>query len=538
VESIKEYLKTVTLFSGLSEEVIDLLARTAEERHFPEGAKIVKKGEPGTSAFVLKEGVAETLLETATGAPVHLSKIGPGEVFGELALLDGEARSASVVATRDTTVLEIRRDLFLEEVAKHPKISLKLLSVVVKRLRRAESVVSDFAEKIYGDVLPRLEKTVSAQLDSAKTISEQSKERLAWISEKAEDSLAQAESLKAYLKWVVSIVGVLLTVAGGVAGFFGYQRYESFQVKWEQKWDAELGKRLDEVKNLESRTTELKEEAKRFVDDLKEDAQFLRTLRTSREAYEKLLVDELRQNLQLEGAAPVVSDEPPSDSFKEFFVSYRRLLRDVLGRPENWESVTLVNALELLAEIRRCNYVRLDEEEWVTVIGAIEQAVRHPPKHWLERRRLGDVVENLYELMIKANSPRTARALRENMENLLKLEKSEFLGREGEEQAALIAAGLDINPSQTSKILNELRKHESVWRRSQAAVTLITLGKYEGWRPSGRTLQVSSLNRRRKRRSNGGTEKRRLTQRQCVSPKSSCIRRRNGLEHAISISMS
>jgi hypothetical protein len=198
------------------------------------------------------------------------------------------------------------------------------------------------------------------------------------------------------------------------------------------------------------------------------------------------LVDELRRNLQLKGVAPVVSGEPASDLSRAFSVAYRRLLRDVLGKPENWESVTLVNALDILAEIWRRNYVRLDEEEveeeedqeeWESVIGAIEQAVHHPPAHWLERRRLGDVVERLYKLMGDVY-PVAKRALTEEIQNLL---SSEFLLGRGEEQAVLVAASLDIDHPQVSKTLNKLREDKSRWRRSQAAVTLITLGKEAGW---------------------------------------------------------
>jgi len=80
MESIKEFLRTLPLLSSLSDEEIELLARTCEERRFPAEAHILRKGEPGASAFILKEGAAETRLEKPTGAPLRLSKNRPRRV--------------------------------------------------------------------------------------------------------------------------------------------------------------------------------------------------------------------------------------------------------------------------------------------------------------------------------------------------------------------------------------------------------------------------------------------------------------------------
>ena len=157
------------MLSGLSDQEIDLLARTAAERRFRADERIVRQGEAGTAAFIMMEGAAEALIEKPGAEPLRLSKILPGELFGELALFDGSPRSATVVAAVDCVVVEISRESFLQEVARNPEAALKLLAVLAKRLRRAESVVSDFSDRIYGDVLPRLQQAVSAQLDSAKT---------------------------------------------------------------------------------------------------------------------------------------------------------------------------------------------------------------------------------------------------------------------------------------------------------------------------------------------------------------------------------
>jgi CRP-like cAMP-binding protein len=93
---------------------IEYLATHAVEREVPAGAIVVRQGDVGDAFFVIAEGRAEVL---GDGRVVH--RIGPGEAFGEIALLEDVPRTASVRATTLLRVLEISRDDFLDVVAGH-----------------------------------------------------------------------------------------------------------------------------------------------------------------------------------------------------------------------------------------------------------------------------------------------------------------------------------------------------------------------------------------------------------------------------------
>jgi CRP-like cAMP-binding protein len=452
LESIAEFLRALPLLSGVRDEEIDLLARTAEERRFPAGEHIMHMGEAGVSALILREGEAEVRLEKPTGAPVQLSRIGPGELFGELALFDGEPRSASVIATRDCVAIEISRDLFLREISEQPEVALKLLSILAKRLRRSDRVVSYFADRIYGDVMPRLEAAVAAQLDSAKTICEQSKQHVASTAETAGRVLDAAEKRWSSVTRLVGIGGALLASGLTILGFFGFQQYRDFHELLDEK----------------------EQEVTVAVDEIKRERSYLKVLKETTTVFDKL-----RRDLQLDvsGGASRLA-ESPREAGREFGVAYRELKRDYLSEASKWESEILIEALELVAEISERGYVLMGESDWDVVLDAIEQAVKNPPDHWLQRQRLGSLVEVLYEDMSEGYV-QGARSLVESLERRLDAQDQD---REAEQQTALMLARLGNESRSVRRVLRELQEADSPWLRSEAAVDLIALGDEAGWR--------------------------------------------------------
>ncbi len=387
---MKEFLRTVSLFSGFRDEEIELLARTARERSFPEGAHIVRTGEPGTSAFVLKQGAADALLEKPGGKPVLLSKIGPGEIFGEIALYDGEPRSASVVATQDTTVIELNRELFLLEIARRPETSLKLLAAISKRLRRSEGIVSNFADRIYGDVLPRLEAAVSAQLDSAKTICEQSKERVAQTSEQANRVVAQVENRWTLLTRVAFIVGGALSLAAA----FGIYNLEKTRENY-----------ASDFKNTVSEAKDLKKEAEGLLATVKDDRRALNVLKEN-----SLWMDKLRHDLQLEEGADFAhtSGDDQASVARDFYLAEDRLLNTYFADANKWESEILVEAMALWADLNTRKYIVVEPDDWLKVVGGIEHALRNPPTHWRPRQRLERLTIRMYRQMENGNDTEAA----------------------------------------------------------------------------------------------------------------------------------
>jgi CRP/FNR family cyclic AMP-dependent transcriptional regulator len=132
-------LSSVPLFANLPKKTLDRLGRIVTERQFPAGTEIVKEGEVGAGFFLIKDGSVEVLAKDGT----HLSTLKRGEYFGDMALLDGRPRSATVRALDATTCLVMSRWDFMAEVRHNPDIALELLEEMSQRVRAAEARLAD-----------------------------------------------------------------------------------------------------------------------------------------------------------------------------------------------------------------------------------------------------------------------------------------------------------------------------------------------------------------------------------------------------------
>ena len=127
-------LKSTPLFSKVAAEDLATLARHAEERSYPAGTRIVTEGEPGDEFYLIVSGSAEVLRGTQT-----IAKLGPGDAFGELAVLDAGPRNATVTATSDTETLAISSEEFYEILYEQAEIAEGVIRMLVKRIREAEA---------------------------------------------------------------------------------------------------------------------------------------------------------------------------------------------------------------------------------------------------------------------------------------------------------------------------------------------------------------------------------------------------------------
>ena len=479
---MKEFLRGLQVLSGLSDQEIDLLARTAEERRFSADERIVRQGEAGTAAFIMKDGAAEALIEKQGAEPLRLSKILPGELFGELALFDGSPRSATVVAAVDCTVVEISREAFLKEVARNPEAALKLLAVLAKRLRHAESVVSDFSDRIYGDVLPRLQQAVSAQLDSAKTICEESKKRAESTIDQARHMQETADQHWTNLVRIGSIVGLMVLGGGAVATFFGFDKIdyvaEQTVSDMSETWKQQFSSSLSEVEKLKSETATLKVDTERYVQTIKDTLDDnLKDLEVMRQT--ALELDKMRRDLQLAGGAGTAMQTRVSGEMARDFVAARRsLMRQYFERPSRWESEILIEALDLLTGSLDRGYITVKDGDWDYIIDTVIQALKSPPDHWRQRLKLNEVTVKLYEDMVGSGYQRGARALIARMEELL---ASGLQSRDAAGLNATILAKFGSRAGLVMAELNRLQDHANGWRRSQAAIDLVSLGDVEAW---------------------------------------------------------
>jgi len=128
-----EHLARVPLFSSLNQNELKTLGRMSEIVYFPEGKVIFEEGTTGREFFLIIEGQAAVKKGKRT-----LSKVGRGSYFGELSILDGEPRSATVVAISDMELLVLEQRQFSGAIREVPSLGLKFLTAMAKRLRDSD----------------------------------------------------------------------------------------------------------------------------------------------------------------------------------------------------------------------------------------------------------------------------------------------------------------------------------------------------------------------------------------------------------------
>jgi CRP/FNR family transcriptional regulator, cyclic AMP receptor protein len=123
------------LFAGLSKADLDSLLARARVEHYPAGRKIFEKGAPGRSMMAIIRGSVRISASSAVGRELVLAILQPGEIFGEIALLDGQRRTADATAVTDCELLVLDHREFVPFLERRPDVSLQLLRVFCHRLR-------------------------------------------------------------------------------------------------------------------------------------------------------------------------------------------------------------------------------------------------------------------------------------------------------------------------------------------------------------------------------------------------------------------
>jgi uncharacterized membrane protein len=134
-------LAGVELFKHLDEDDRSSLAEVVDRRSLEAGATLFKAGEPGDSLYVVQSGEVELYIKDTAGQKIVLAAVGPGEIFGELALLDQGARTATAVALQQTELLELDRDDLLMLFKKAPDAALGLLASMGHMTRKADELL-------------------------------------------------------------------------------------------------------------------------------------------------------------------------------------------------------------------------------------------------------------------------------------------------------------------------------------------------------------------------------------------------------------
>jgi CRP-like cAMP-binding protein len=126
-------LERVPLFEDLTRTQLRQIRDLAEEVRYMPDASVVKEGEPGDSFYVIVEGSAKVRRKGRT-----LARLLPGDFFGEISLLDGSQRTASVVSETPMLLLEIQQRPFFRMLERQPDVALRLMRGLAARLREME----------------------------------------------------------------------------------------------------------------------------------------------------------------------------------------------------------------------------------------------------------------------------------------------------------------------------------------------------------------------------------------------------------------
>jgi CRP/FNR family transcriptional regulator, cyclic AMP receptor protein len=136
-------LRNHELFRELSAEELDQIIAVSRIEEVRGKAPIFLKGSPGESMMAVVTGEVKISAPAADGREIVLAMMGEGEVFGEIALLDGSDRTADATAVTNCTLLVLHRRDFLPFLNAHPGVAIRLLRVVCRRLRRTTEQVED-----------------------------------------------------------------------------------------------------------------------------------------------------------------------------------------------------------------------------------------------------------------------------------------------------------------------------------------------------------------------------------------------------------
>jgi len=183
--NVTPLLRSLPLFEGLSEEDLVALAARLDRREYAAGEMIVTRGEAGTSMYFIESGDVNIHLPGEGSARISLKDNGPGEFFGEVALLDGGPRTASALATTPTVLLELQREILERYLEQHPRAAMAVLKSMGQSMRRTISLLDS-----------RAAKNVDAEFDRS----------LSW-SERLADSVAELNG-----SWKFILFLILLTL--------------------------------------------------------------------------------------------------------------------------------------------------------------------------------------------------------------------------------------------------------------------------------------------------------------------------------------
>jgi cAMP-dependent protein kinase regulator len=147
-EQQRRELQASTLFSSFEEQALEEILSSTSVRSYDEGDIIVTEGEPGSSLFLIVSGEVKVFTRGETGEHLPLAELGAGDFFGEVSLITGKPRTATITAKTTVTAIELEKENVDRIAAKHPKVHTVLEDFYT---RRAQETVEAVIRRMRGE---------------------------------------------------------------------------------------------------------------------------------------------------------------------------------------------------------------------------------------------------------------------------------------------------------------------------------------------------------------------------------------------------
>lgn len=148
-----QMLATIPLFSAMDEQELGVIAAIMDEARFDAGAAIYRARDQGGTCYIVTQGRVALSIDDSDGGSLLVDELEPGELFGELSLLDGGDRSTNAVTIEPTSVLVLERPDLLDVLRAHPDTAFDLILVLVRRIRRIDDLLRHRATRNANEAL-------------------------------------------------------------------------------------------------------------------------------------------------------------------------------------------------------------------------------------------------------------------------------------------------------------------------------------------------------------------------------------------------
>jgi CRP/FNR family transcriptional regulator, cyclic AMP receptor protein len=142
-ERVRPFLKDSTFLGGLPDDALDQLMRRGHIKKYAKGNVVFRRDEPGDSLMLVLAGRLKITNVNTDGKEVVLNFLGPGDLNGEIAVLDGRERTANAVAIEDTDAFVIYSRDLLPIITAHPQVMLEIAQILCEKLRAASAIIED-----------------------------------------------------------------------------------------------------------------------------------------------------------------------------------------------------------------------------------------------------------------------------------------------------------------------------------------------------------------------------------------------------------